>query len=117
MYIKTAYKKEPVFSNCRVVYTIGQNTYKEKMGAEFSNIACINSNIKQKDIEFFDEGSNPAMFRGGAHFADAITFGADKVDKKLVEEFSKVRGKRVIKYNDESDLTDYLQLYTDLAAK
>ena len=57
------------------------------------------------------------MFRGGATFADAITFGADKVDKKLVEEFNKVRGKKVLKYNVESDLTDYLQLYSDLSEK
>ena len=49
-------------------------------------------------------------------YADAITFGAEKVDKKLVEEFSKVKGKKVLKFNAESDLTDYLQLYTDLAA-
>ncbi|MEO8822179.1 MAG: glycogen/starch synthase [Ginsengibacter sp.] len=117
MYIKTAYKKEPVFSNCKVIFTIGQNTYKEKMGANFSNIASINSNIKEKDIDIYNEGSNIAMFKGGAHFADSITFGAEKVDKKLVEEFSKVRGKKVIKYDAESDLTDYLQLYADLAAK
>ena len=55
------------------------------------------------------------MFKGGATFADAITFGADKVDKKLIEEFSKVRGKKVLKYNAESDLSDYLQLYADLS--
>jgi starch synthase len=117
MYIKTAYKKEPVFSNCKVIYTIGQNTYKEKMGSEFSKVATINSNIKEKDIEIYNEGSNTAMFKGGAHFADAITFGAEKVEKKLSEEFSKVRGKKVLKYNAESDLTDYLQLYSDLAGK
>ena len=87
------------------------------MGSDFKEIACINSNIKDKDIDLCNEGSNTAMFRGGAHFADAITFGAEKVDKKLVEEFSKVRGKKVIKYNAESDLTDYLQLYADLAGK
>jgi len=57
------------------------------------------------------------MFRGGATFADAITFGAEKADKKLTDEFAKVKGKRVLQYNAESDLTDYLQLYTDLAAK
>ena len=57
------------------------------------------------------------MFRGGAHFADAITFGAEKVDKKLSEEFSKVRGKKVLKYNPESDFSDYLQLYTDFEGK
>ena len=117
MYIKTAYKKEPVFSNCKVVYTIGQNTYKEKMGADFEKIATINANIKDKDIAIFNDGSNTAMFRGGASFADAITFGAEKIDKKLVDEFSKVRGKKVLKYNPESDLSDYLQLYADLEGK
>ena len=30
------------------------------------------------------------------HFADAITFGAEKIDKKLVDEFSKVKGKKVL---------------------
>ena len=57
------------------------------------------------------------MFRGGATFADAITFGADKVEKKLVDEFTKVRGKKTLLYNEESDLTEYLQLYGDLAGK
>jgi len=117
MYIKTAYKKEPVFSNCQVIYTIGQTTYKEKMGPEFKKTVTINSNIKEKDLEYFNDGSNVAMFRGGAHFADAITFGAEKVDKKLTDEFAKVKGKKVLKYNAESDLTDYLQLYSDLASK
>ena len=61
--------------------------------------------------------NNTAMFRGGATYADAITFGAEKTDKKLVEEFSKVRGKKVLKYDAASDLSDYMQLYTDLSEK
>src|SRR6185503_14843650 len=83
MYIKTAYKKEPVFSNCKIIYTIGQNTFKEKIGPDFLSLAAINSNIKDKDLESFKDANNTAMFRGGATYADAITFGADKVDKKL----------------------------------
>lgn len=117
MFIKTAYKKEPVFSNCKVVFTIGQNTFKEKLGADFKTLALINNNVKEKDLEYFKEGNNLAMFRGGAHYADAVTFGADKIDKKLLDEFGKVKGKKIIRYNEESDLTDYLQLYNDLAAK
>ncbi|MBW7840419.1 MAG: glycogen/starch synthase [Chitinophagaceae bacterium] len=117
MFIRTAYKKEPVFSNCKVVFTIGQNTFKEKVGADLMELAAISPNIKDKDLELFKEGNNTALFRGGAHYADAITFGAEKVDKKLEEEFSKVRGKKVLKYVEDSDLTDYLQLYNDLASK
>ncbi len=71
--------------------------------------------IKEKDLEPFSEAGNTALFRVGACYADAITFGAEKTDKKLIDEFSKVRGKKVLPYNTESDLSDYLQLYTDLS--
>ncbi|NMD28890.1 MAG: starch synthase, partial [Bacteroidetes bacterium] len=59
--------------------------------------------------------TNSSLFRVGATYSDAISFGAAKIDKKLTEEFSKVKGKKVLKYDEGSDLTDYLQLYTDLA--
>jgi starch synthase len=117
-YIKTAYKKEPVFSHSKVIYTIGQNTFKEKLGNDFVKMAMINANIREKDLESVKDANNTAMFRIGATYADAITFGAEKVDKKLVDEFSKVRGKKVVPFKGaDSDLTEYLELYNDLASK
>jgi starch synthase len=116
-YLKTVYKKEPVFSHAKVLFTIGQNTFKEKLGSDFIKKALIHPSIKEKDLEDFKEANNTAMFRGGATYADAISFGAEKVEKKLLEEFSKVRGKKTLPYNAESDLTEYLQLYSDLAAR
>ena len=116
-YLRTVYKKEPVFSHSKVIYTIGQNTFSNKLGSDFIEKAMIHPSLKEKDLEPFKDANNVAMFRGGASFADAITFGAADVDKKLLEEFSKVRGKKTLPYNQESDLTDYLQLYGDLANK
>jgi starch synthase len=116
-YLKTVYKKEPVFSHSKVVFTIGPTVFKEKMGAQFLKKALIHPSIKEKDLEPFKETNNTAMYRGGATYADAITFGAEKIEKKLLDEFTKVRGKKTLLYNAESDLTDYLQLYNDLAGK
>ncbi|HVS94867.1 MAG TPA: glycogen/starch synthase [Puia sp.] len=115
LYLKTVYKKEPVFAHSKCVFTIGQTTFKEKLGADFLKLANIHPSIKEKDLEPYKDASNTAMFRGGATYADAISFGAEKVDKKLVEEFGKVRGRKVLSFNAESDLTDYLQLYMDLS--
>jgi starch synthase len=115
MLIRTAYKREPVFNHSKIVYTIGENTFKEKIGADFFKLAAINEGVTKKDLDVYKDNNNTAMYRGGATYADAITFGAEKIDKKLVEEFSKVKGKKVIPFNAESDLTEYLQLYTDLA--
>jgi len=115
LYLKTVYKKEPVFAHSKCVFTIGQPTFKEKLGADFLKLANIHANIKEKDLEPYKEANNTALFRGGATYADAISFGAEKVDKKLIDEFGKIRGKKVLSFNAESDLTDYLQLYTDLS--
>lgn len=115
MLIKAAYKKEPVFNHSKIIYTIGQNTFKDKVGADFLKLAAINDNVTKKELDPYKDNNNTAMFRGGASFADAITFGADKIDKKLVDEFSKVKGKKTLPFDAESDLTDYLQLYNDLA--
>src|SRR6187551_1215149 len=111
MYLKTVYKREPVFLHSKVIFTIGQNTFKEKLGKHFLERASIHAGIKDTELEYYKDANNTAMLRGGAHFADAISFGAEKIDKKLVDEFAKVKGKKVLKYNAESDLTDYLQLY------
>jgi starch synthase len=116
-YLKTIYKKEPVFAHSKTVFTIGQNTFKEKLGNDFIKKALIHPSLKEKDLEIYKEANNTAVFRGGATFADAITFGADKIEKKLLDEFTKVRGKKTLLYNEESDLTEYLQLYGDLAGK
>lgn len=115
MYLRTAFKKEPVFSHCKVVFTIGTNTFKDKLGADFLKMAVIHESVTKKEMEAFKDNNNTAMFRGGASFADAITFGDSHIEKKLLEEFSKVKGKKVIHFNPESDLSEYLQLYNDLS--
>ncbi len=114
LYLKTVYKREPVFSHSKVVFTIGQTTFKEKLSNDFAKLASLNGVLKEKDLEELKESTNIALFRTGAEYADAVTIGTDKPDKKLVEEAGKTR-KKVLGYNAESDLTDYLQLYSDLA--
>jgi starch synthase len=118
MFLKTVYKKEPVFANSKVIYTLGSNTFEESLGADFSKQAVIHASLKEKDLDIFKDATNFALQRGGAMYADAITFGAENTDKKLVEEFSKVKGKKVIPFKGwDTDLTEYLELYNDLASK
>jgi len=118
MYLKTVYKKEPVFASSKVIYTIGSTTFAENLDTDFAKKALIHASLKEKDVELFKEGTNLALQKGGAFYADAITFGAENIDKKLLDEFSKVKGKKVVPFKgSDSDLTEYLELYNDLASK
>lgn len=116
MYLKTVYKKEPVFAHSKVVYTLGPDLFTDKIGENFLEVATISDTIREKDLALFAEADSMALQRGGASFADAITFGDMEVPDKLKADFSKVKGKKVLSYEAVSaDLTEYLQLYNDLA--
>ena len=115
-FIKTAYKREPVFGHSKVVFTIGEHTFDENIGEHFIENAIVGNAITEKDLEVFKPGDNNALYRGGAKFADAITFGSENVDPELLQEFSKVRGKKILQYKDNSvAVDDYLELYNKLS--
>ncbi|GAA0565295.1 glycogen/starch synthase [Chitinophaga japonensis] len=116
MYLKTAYKKEPVFSHSKIVYSLEPNSFKEKLGPTFIKKATISNQIKEKDIELYKDGTNAALNKGAAKYADAVVVAGDKADKKLVEEIKGEKGKILLPYKkDNEDLADYLQLYSQLA--
>ena len=116
LYLKTVYKKEPVFANSKVLYTLGSETFSDKLGDDFVKKALIHVSLKEKELDLYKDATNYALQKGGASHADAISFGSENIDKKLVAEFSKVKGKKVIPFKGwDSDLTEYLDLYNDLA--
>jgi starch synthase len=115
-YIRTVYKREPVFAHSKILYSLCGNTFSESLGDNFVKAALISNTIKEKDLAIYASGTCEAMQRGGATFADAISIGDQDVDPALVKEFSKVKGKKILPYIESGgDLTEYLNLYNDLA--
>jgi starch synthase len=116
LYLKTVYKKEPVFGHSKVLYTLGPKSFEETLGVDFNRIVKISDLIKDKDLAPYDGADNLALQRGGATYADAISFGDEDVPEDLVKEFGKIKGKKVLAYpGTTADLTEYLNLYNDLA--
>lgn len=116
MYLKTAYKKEPVFSNSKIIFAIGGETFVEEMGEDFSQLANIHVSIKDKDLEVFDNADYESLIKGGAGNAHAIAFASDNIDEKLIKELAKSRGKKILKFQGyDTDLTEYLELFHELA--
>lgn len=116
LYLKTAYKKEPVFNYSKVIYTAQANQFDEKLNPNFIQKALINNEIKEKDFEFYKDGSNAALTLGASKAADVVVFGDNNADKKLVDEIKPSRYKKVLKYEEswKEDITQLLDLYKSL---
>ena len=118
MYIKSHYKKEPVFANSKIVFSVTKNTLKEKLGESFSKQIMASTPLKEKDIEIYKDGENTNMFIGGAKYADAAIMGDPAIEEKIIAATKPSRSKKVLNFNPESDdVTDIMELYSNLAGK
>jgi starch synthase len=116
LYLKTTYKKEPVFGYSKVIYTAQANQFKEKLNANFIKKALISNEIKEKDLDPFKEGTNTALTLGAGKSADVVILGSEKLDKKVTDELKPGRYKKVLKYEAgwKEDVTPLLELYKSL---
>ena len=116
LYLKTTYKKEPVFGYSKIIYTAQANQFKEKLNPNFIKKALISNEIKEKDLEPFKDGTNMALTIGAGKSADVVIFGSEKMDKKVIDELKPGRYKKVLKYEADwkDDVTQLLDLYKSL---
>ena len=116
VYLKTAYKKEPVFSYSKTIFTAQSDLFNETLNNGFIKKAIISNDIKEKDLDLFKSGTNTALTMGASKCADVVVFGDENVDKQVQEEIKPSRYKKVVKYDEswKEDVTPLLDLYKSL---
>lgn len=116
LFLKTTYKKEPVFGFTKSVYTVQADQFKEKLSDQFVRKAMISADIKEKDLEVFKDRTNTALTLGGAKYADVVIMGDKKISTKITDEIKPSRTKKVIPFEQEwvDDITALIDVYKSL---
>lgn len=116
MYIKSFYKKEPVFANSKLVFSATREMVKDNLGETFAKQLLSSTPLKEKDIEVYGKGTNLEMFMGGAKYADSVIFADGGINKKLVDAVKPTRSKKVLKFDSlKDDPAHIIELYNNLA--
>jgi starch synthase len=109
MYIKTVYKKEPVFHNAKVIFSVYNNPFEGTLAKNFLKKALIHRDIKDSDFEYFKKADFAGLTKGGITHSDGLIIG-DQLVEKSIKTFMKGTKKPVLDYvNGE----EYLGVYTD----
>ncbi|MEZ5016898.1 MAG: glycogen/starch synthase [Flavipsychrobacter sp.] len=116
LYLKTTYKKEPVFNESKVIYTAQSDQFTEKLGENFLQKAAISADIKDKDLEIFKDGTNEALTIGGAKHADVVIHGDADVEAQIKGDIKASRYKKVVQHNEawKEDISTLFDLYQSL---
>ena len=112
-YLKTAYSKEPIFQNSKVVYSL----YDQSLGSTFANTftekASIN-NLDPEDLTAYQNGKGIDLHTGAVTYADAVIRGSEALDNKI-ETLLDGLEKPVLDFKSEEEyLPAYLEFYNSL---
>ena len=114
LYLKKAYKDDPIFSNSKIVLSLYDDTPQETFPADIKDKILFNG-ITEKDLEIFSEPSGINLAKLAASYSDGIIMGSEGIDEELVK-FCKESGLPVLDYNAEaisngSYIEDYKSFY------
>lgn len=101
MFLKTAYKKEPVFVHSKTVFTAQNDQFPNSLGEDFMQKVMNSVNIKEKELEPYNNCDNCALTYGASKYADVVIHGDVALDKKLINGFKSGKAKTIIPFNEE----------------
>lgn len=83
LFLKTAYKTEPLFANSELVYGLFDTPFENIPGERFFQKAAIN-NLKESDLEAFRNPDGTAsIHRGATAFSDGVIIGSESFDASV----------------------------------
>ncbi len=114
--IKNQFKNEPVFADCKVVFSISKNMTEEHLGERFAEMIENSTQLKAAHIAPYKNGSNDDMFKGAAKNSDVVIFSDPEVSDAVLKSVKASKTKKVLKFNpEEEDLTAIIELFAELA--
>jgi starch synthase len=82
LYIKKAYKDNPLFTDTKVIFSIYDDDFKETLNKDFANKIKLEG-ITTKDLKYYKNPSYVNIMKAAIDSSDAIIFGSPKVNREL----------------------------------
>jgi starch synthase len=99
LYLRTAYKTEPIFAQSQIVYGVYDTPRAADGGAHFFQKVAVN-NISKKELDPFRNGEGVSMHNGAAHYADALIIGSESIEPG-VEYLSAAADKPILSWQED----------------
>jgi len=117
LYLKTAYKSEPLFQNAKVITSVYNEAIENVFSSNFITKASIND-LETKDLEaFVDSDKEISLHNGALAFSDALIVGSETLDN-CSEEDLEASGKPWLAHqSEETYLAAYIDFYNSLLEK
>lgn len=108
LYVKTAYKDDPMFKNSRVIYSVFDDEFKESFSADYKQKVMMEG-IAAGDVKELKDPTWEGITKNAISKSDAIIKGSEKINSK-VQSFITRTGRSTL---DFQPTDDYIDAYSE----
>ncbi len=113
LYIKTSYKKEPIFENSKIIYSLYNNEFKPALDKNFAKKAVM-ENISEEDLKDFSDTSFVGLNKAAINASDAIIKASETINPELEAYFQSVDKPKLGYQSPESYIEAYADFYNEI---
>ncbi|MFZ4476374.1 MAG: glycogen/starch synthase [Saprospiraceae bacterium] len=101
LYLRTAYKTEPIFINAQIVYGAFDTPHEHIGGERFMQKAAIN-NLTKEDLAAYIDGDGISMHKGAVAYSDGVMIGSENFDTSV--DYLNAEDKVVMPWKSDAEL-------------
>lgn len=110
LYLKTAYKTEPLFQQSKVIYSVYEDGVNAIGPAEKLVEKATINNLTEEDLAAYFDKDKLTLHQGAIAFADGAIQGSAGLGEGVMKMFENLE-KPVLEYREEEFLPAYLEFY------
>lgn len=110
LFVKTAYKDNPIFSDAKIILSLYNDGFKEKFNDDFARKIKMNG-IPDDLLNRYNNADYLSLMKGAIDQSDAFIIGEEKIDDDVLA-YAKASGKPILEYQgDEEYFEAFNQFY------
>lgn len=116
LYVKRAYKDNPLFSDSKVIYSVYNDDFSEGFRKDFDKKIKL-PGITAKDLKYYKDANYVSLTKAAIEYADAVIMGSETISPEL-EAYINTLNKPVLPFQPADNYIDaYNEFYDSLLDK
>jgi len=113
IYIKKAFKDNPIFTDSKIIFSIYDDDFPEDLSADFSKKIKLEG-ITNKDLTHYQNPTYSNLIKSAIDHSDAVIYGVEDINPEI-EKYLKSYSNPILKYQSMDNYIDvYNKFYEEI---
>lgn len=113
LYIKTSFKKEPIFENSKVIFSLYNNDFNKPLDKDFAKKALMDD-ISNEDIADYSDTSFVGLNKAAMNASDAVIMASETINPELEKHFNDSKKPKLGYQAPEDYIAAYSSFYDEI---